>query len=309
MAHSALRLRAGALVAAGALTLGGLVAASPAAAEPIEPFQPTIELSQTSFPAGDWQDGFTLTGSGFDPSIPTADFYIGASGENGGGVIYDATVEVADDGTIDTVIVPDRPTQAPDANGYPKYSATVSQVVGEGEDAVWNNSNAVPITITEGVTLVLPAQPSPEQVTAGLAAEFTGFGADEPIAYSVVLERYLQDEQRVELIAEDEGLVNADASGAGSLTVALAGAQEGDYLILSLTGTESNRIAEAFANVTAAVPAPAPAPVDPAPAAPAGDRLPDTGVDLGIGITALALLAFGAGALLVTRRTRASLQR
>src|SRR5690349_15698155 len=60
--QSTLGLRAGSLAAIAVLALGGLAAAAPAAAEPLAP---KIELSHTSFPAGDWLGGFTVTGSGF----------------------------------------------------------------------------------------------------------------------------------------------------------------------------------------------------------------------------------------------------
>ncbi|WP_308797968.1 hypothetical protein [Agromyces silvae] len=307
MAHSALRLRAGALVAAGALTLGGLVAASPAAAEPIEQDQPTIELSQTTFPAGDWLGGFTVTGYGFDPEFPTASLSIGASGENGGGGIFFDDVDITSEGTFEAVIDPRVPTQAPDANGYPIYTVSVAQNVGTPQ---WLVSNPVTLTITEGASVTAPGELTAAEIAAGITATYAGFASDEPIGYEFLLWRWTEAEGE-QLIDEDWGNTQADSNGAGTVTAALEGAQPGDTVEVNIYG-EGGRIAAAWIQVVE-VPAPAPTPVDPAPApaAPAGDvnRLPDTGVDLGIGITALALLAFGAGALLVTRRTRASLQR
>lgn len=304
LALSASRLRLGALAAAGALTLGGLVVASPAAAEPIG-YEGTIELSRTSFPAGDWQDGFTLTGSGFDPSIPTAEFGIGSAGEQGGGSVYTTIVDVAEDGTVGpVVIVPDAATQAPDAAGYPVYTAAVTQV---GTDDTWVYSNRVEIEITAGTSLVLSGEATPEALTAGISAQFAGFGAEEAIEYGFGLLRYTEEN---ELIDEVYGEAVADASGAGTITAALEGAQVGDTLAIFVDGIETGRIAELYVQVVAPAPAPVPTPVDPAPAAPAGDvnRLPDTGVDLGVGIAALALLVLGAGAIVVTRRTRAAQQ-
>jgi LPXTG-motif cell wall-anchored protein len=266
------------------------------------PAAPQIELSQTTFPAGDWLGGFTVTGSGFDPSVPTAEFGIGASGANGGGMVFSETIDVAEDGTIEAFVVPDEPTQAPDAEGFPIYRAAVSQVV----DGEYLNSNQVVITITEGVSLSAAAEATVEQVTAGVAAQYAGFDSAEPIAWGYALWRWTEAEGE-QLIDEAFGEGAADANGAGSFSSALEGAQVGDTIQIRVVG-DSGRIAEAWVQVVV-TPAPAPAPAPAAPAAPAAaPRLPDTGVELGIGFAALALLVAGAGAIVVTRRTRASQQ-
>lgn len=303
MAHSALRLRVGALTAAAGLTLAGLAAASPAMAEEV-PATPQIELSQTSFPAGDWQDGFTVTGSGFDPSAE-ATLTIGQSGANGGGILDEEVVEVAEDGTINAVVVPDEPTRAPDAEGWPKYGASVYQVI----DGEWIYSNNVDITITAGVSLDASAEATVEQVAAGVSAQYAGFGSAEPIEYGFALWRYNDENGESEIISEAYGDVTADEAGAGTISAPLANAQVEDWIQIRVRG-ESGRIADAFVQVVATpAPAPAPAPAPEQPAAPAAaPRLPDTGVDLGIGFAALALLVVGAGAVVVTRRVRASQQ-
>lgn len=304
MAHSASRLRVGALIAAAGLTLGGLAVASPAAAEPLEPAEPTIELSQTTFPAGDWLGGFTVTGSGFNPDFPTASLSVGANGENGGGAIYFENVDITSEGTFTAFVLPEEPTQMPDANGWPKYRVGASQNVGT---EVWLYSNSVELTIVEGASVSAPGQLTAEEVAAGVSAQYAGFGSDEPIYYEFFLWRWTEADGSQQ-IAEDSGETQADAAGAGTVTAALAGAQPEDTVEVRIYG-EGGRIAAAWIQVVAA---PVPTPVDPAPApaAPAGDvnRLPDTGVDLGIGIAALAFLAFGAGAILVTRRARAMQQ-
>lgn len=307
MAHSALRLRAGALAAAGALTLGGLAVASPAAAEPVGPAQPTIELSQTTFPAGDWLGGFTVTGSGFDPDFPTASLTVGSSGENGGGAIYTDEIDVTSDGTFVADVWPDAPTQTPDANGYPVYGVSVAQNVGGDQ---WIVSNNVQLTITEGASVTAPGELTAEEIAAGITATYAGFASDEPIGYEFVLWRWTAPEGE-QLIDEDWGNTQADANGGGTVTAQLEGAQPGDIVEVWITG-EGGRIAAAYVQVVEPTPAPVPTPVNPAPApaAPAGDvnRLPDTGVDLGMGAAALALLVLGAGTLLVTRRARAAQQ-
>lgn len=306
MAHSPLRLRLGALATAAGLTLAGLAAAAPATAAEVD--APVISLDQTTFPAGDWEGGFTVTGSGFDPSVPTAQLTIGSMGQNGGGSLYDQSVAVSSDGTIEALIVPTAPTQAPDAEGFPKYGVSVAQEIAPGQP--WIFSNNVELTITEGASLTGPEQLNTDEVAAGVAAQFAGFAAGEAIAYEFVLERWSEAEG-TRVIAEAAGVTNADAAGAGTISAALAGAQAEDFITISISGEESGRVAAAWVQVVAApAPAPAPAPADPtaAPAAPAAQtaRLPETGIDLGVGIAALALLVLGAGAVLVTRRERAA---
>ena len=302
MAPSTSRLRLGALAAAAALALTGLAAASPAVAE--ETPAPIIELDQTTFPAGDWESGFTLTGSGFDPSVPTASFSIGSMGENGGGQLWGAEVAVAADGTINELLVPDVATQMPDADGWPKYTANVGQEIVEGEP--WLQSNRIELTITEGASLTAAAEATAEELAAGISAQFAGFAADESVAYLATLSRW-SEEDGTQVIDEIEGTVTADAAGAGSLTAALAGGQDGDFVRISISGEQSARVAAAFTQVVAApVPAPQPVPVAPVTTAATGPQLAETGVELGIGVAALAFLVLGSGAIIVTRRIRAT---
>ncbi|QEO14348.1 hypothetical protein FLP10_07890 [Agromyces intestinalis] len=302
MATSTFRLRVGALAAAAGLVLAGVAAASPAAAAD----DPVISLDRTTFPAGDWEDGFRITGSGFDGTVPTAELSIGSMGENGGGQLWGTTVTVAADGTIDTVVVPSGATQVAGENGYPRYVVSVGQQITEGEPWLW--SNRIDLTITEGASLSVAAELTPEQVAGGVTATFAGFTAGEAVYYGIGLFR---DGELVDAI---EDAVDADDSGAGTFGGALEGAQVGDYLQLYADGDTSGRVAEGWVQI---VEAPAPAPVDPeAPAAgtPAaaeasGNQLAETGIDLGIGTAALALLVLGAGALIVVRRRSALAQR
>ena len=301
MVSSNLRLRTGALAAAAGLLLAGVVAASPAAAE--EVVAPVIEVDKTTFPAGDWEGGFTVTGSGFDPSVPTAELSIGAMGENGGGGIYSEDLAVSADGTIDAVVVPDAATVVPDAAGWPKYFVVVAQEQAPGQP--WLNSNRVDLTITEGASLTVAAEATAEQLVAGLNAQFSGFAPGESVSFLVTLSRWNQEEEITELIDEVEGVVTADAEGNGSISGALEGAAIDDSVRIDVVGEESSRVAAGFSRVVA-TPAPAPGPA-PAPAGTAGGaQLAETGVELGAGIAALALLVLGAGVLIVTRRVRAT---
>jgi hypothetical protein len=302
VAPTASRLRIGALAAAAALALTGLAAASPAAAEEIP--APVIELDQTTFAAGDWEDGFTVTGSGFDPSVPTASFSIGSHGENGGGQLYGEEIAVSAEGTIEATIVPNVPTQMPDADGWPKYTASVGQEIAAGQP--WLFSNRIDLTIIEGASLIAAAEATAEELAAGISAQFAGFAADESLSYVATLSRWTEADG-TQVIDEIEGTVTADAAGAGSLTAALAGGQDGDFVRISVAGEQSARVAAAFIQVVAA-PVPVPEPVPAAPVTPAetGPQLAETGVELGIGVAALALLVLGSGAILVTRRIRAT---
>ncbi|GAA1516641.1 hypothetical protein BJ978_000901 [Agromyces terreus] len=308
MASTAHRLRLGALAAAAALALTGLAAAAPASAA--EGDAPVIALDQTTFAAGDWAGGFDVTGSGFDPSVPVAEVSIGANGENGGGQLWSAEVAVAADGTIDEHLVPDQSTQAPDENGYPKYNVNASQHLGE----TWLFSNSVALTITEGVSAAAPEEASADQLAGGIAVQFSGFAGGESVQYTAVLHHWNEADEVDEIVDQAEGAVTADGAGSGGFTVALAGAQEGDYVVIDLVGTESMRLGSAWTSVVAADVAP-PAPVDPAPApavdaaAPAaatGPQLAETGPDLGIGLAAMALIALGAGVVVMRRRTAAT---
>ncbi|WP_157009295.1 hypothetical protein [Agromyces laixinhei] len=299
MAISTFRLRTGALAAAAGLVLAGFAVASPAAAEEVP--APVIELDQTSFPAGDWQDGFTVTGSGFDPSAPTAIVSVGSRGENGGGQLFEVDVPVEADGTIDALVVPtDAPTQVPDEAGWPKYSVSVGQEVAAGQPWLW--SNRIDLTITEGASITAAAEASPEELAAGVTAQFAGFAPGESIAFTVELSRWTE-EDGTQLIDELQGTVTADANGAGSISAALTGAAVEDWASFSVTGEESARTARATTRVVEAQAPIVPAPAAPAPAA-AGPQLAETGVELGIGFAALALMVLGAGAIVVTRRVR-----
>ncbi len=301
MAPSASRLRVGALAAAAALAFTGFAAVSPAAAEEL-PAAPVIELDQTTFPAGDWEGGFQVTGSGFDPSVPVAYFSIGASGENGGGELFGQEIAVSAEGTIDALIEPDVPTQIPDANGWPRYSASVGQVIIEGEP--WLFSNRIDLTITEGASLTAAAEATAEELAAGIPVQFAGFAADETVSYLATLSRW-SEADGTQVIDEIEGTVTADAEGVGTFSTALAGAHVGDFVNISVAGEQSARVAAAWVQVAAA-PAPVPEPAAPVTPAATGPQLAETGVELGIGVAALALLVLGSGAILVTRRIRAT---
>ncbi|WP_127791959.1 hypothetical protein [Agromyces sp. LHK192] len=300
MATSALRIRVGALAAAAALSITGLaLGAAPAVAED----GPTISLDRTSFPAGDWDGGFTVTGSGFDTTVDTATLSIGSYGENGGGVAWSTEVAVSPAGTISAAVVPEAPTQAPDSTGYPQYRVNVGQQIAEGQP--WLFSNTVDLTITEGTSLTVAGEASPEQLAAGISAQFAGFGADEPLFSYFDLLRSTEGADQPELVDSVEADVTADASGAGTISAQLAGAHVGDFVVVWI-GSEGGLQAEAFVQVVEA-PAPAPEPADPAAAAPAaastGPALAETGVEpLAVGVAAFALVALGALVVVARRR-------
>ncbi|WP_139415539.1 hypothetical protein [Agromyces laixinhei] len=291
MAISTFRLRTGALAAAAGLVLAGFAVASPAAAEEVP--APVIELDQTSFPAGDWEDGFTVTGSGFTAGADVnLQLSISSGPSSGEGATLGSPVVADAAGNISTHVTPTNVAVIPDADGYPKYSVGASQSV----DGANVYSNWVALTITAGTSITLPDAVSPESLAAGITVKFAGFQPGEAVRYSGEL-----------FVAGDltvvDGEAAADDAGAGSFVLALAGAKVGDGLHINLAGQESERAAEAYVSVTEAQAPVVPAPAAPAPAA-TGPQLAETGVELGIGFAALALMVLGAGAIVVTRRVR-----
>ncbi|MRG59842.1 hypothetical protein GE115_08170 [Agromyces sp. CFH 90414] len=294
MATSTYRLRVGALAAAAAIALTGLAAASPAAAG--ETPAPVIQLDRTEFPAGDWGTGFHVTGTGFDAALGAVTISVGAAyGPSSGEGLYETTVAPTADGSIDVQVLPVRDAAAPDESGYPRTAVSAHQVVSPTQNL---RSNSVPLTITPSSAappaVTIAQVVSPEQLAAGLTVNFSGFGAGEPIYYSVGVLRAGAP------ITEPGGSQEAaaDASGAGSFVATVPGAQVGDVLEYFVTGGNTGRNVNAQVPVVAAPPAPA------APAAtPDGPALAETGVEpTVIGIAALALVALGALTVVVRRR-------
>lgn len=292
MAISALRLRTGAIVAAAGLMLAGLAAAAPAHAADA----PVISLDQTSFPAGDWEGGFTVTGSGFAPGVAAELMLSVSSGPSSGGSSPLGSIVPDASGNISIAVAPTDVTTLPTATGYPKYAVGATQSVG-GENVY---SNFVELTITAGTSITLPTAVSPESLAAGITISFAGFAPYESISYYYDL--YSEG-----AFVPVDGFTTADATGAGSFVATAAGAKVGDSLEVGVFGEESERQALVYARITEApAPVPAPAPAPAAPAAAAGTGLAETGVDLGIGFAALAFLVLGAGAVFMTRRVRAA---
>jgi hypothetical protein len=291
-----LRVRAAAIAAVVALPLAGLLAAAPAQAADA----PVITLDTTSFPAGEWGAGFHITGTGF---VGTGDVTVSVSvstGPSSGETLYDTIVTPDAEGAIDAQVVPTRDAPVTSESDYPRISVGAMQRL---DDTDWLVSNFVALTITESdvpePTVSLGQVVSPDQLATGLTANFAGFGADEPIYYGFQLIR------NGEPVGEFAGLEEtvADAAGAGTVTATIPGALVGDVLAYYFSGDETGRFIEGEAPVVAAPVVPAGESTTPAAA---GPKLAETGVDLGIGVAALALLVLGAGAMLVTRRARAT---
>ncbi|UOE43552.1 hypothetical protein [Agromyces larvae] len=296
MATSALRLRVGALAAVAGLALAGFAAASPAAAE--ETPAPTITLDKTSFPAGNWGAGFHVTGTGF---VGTGDvsISIGVSyGPQSGDGLYQTTVTPDNAGAIDVQVVPTRDAPVTSETDYPRVGVVASQQLTDTERLV---SNSVALTITASdvpaPTATFAQVVSPEQLAAGLTLNYSGFGASEPIYYGFLVIR--DGEPINELVGGLQQAV-ADASGAGALTATIPGAQVGDTLAYYVAGDTTGRSIDEETPVVAA----------PAAAAPtAGTGLAETGIDLGVGTAAIALLVLGAGSVILVRRRAALAQR
>ncbi|MCD2440694.1 hypothetical protein LQ757_00225 [Agromyces sp. SYSU K20354] len=174
--------RAGVVAAFAGLALVAF-AASPAAAEEVTvpaesvvteevpggteatpaPVAPSIQVDKTTFPEGDWLGGFTVTGSGFDPSVSTAWVAVRA----GEGTLAGTQADVTPDGTFSVLITP-VDTVAADSEGRPRFTVSASQTLGDGSVLV---SNEVLLTITAPPAPTTPGTPSPAAPTAAPAVD------------------------------------------------------------------------------------------------------------------------------------------
>jgi hypothetical protein len=164
--------RAGAVAAVAGLALMAFGAAPAAAEEVTVPAQsvtteeapagteeapvaiaPSIQVDQTTFPEGDWLGGFTVTGSGFDPSVSTAWVAVTA----GEGTLTGAEADITPEGTFSVLVTPVDKVAA-DSEGRPRFIVSASQTLGDGSVLV---SNEVLLTITATSVPAAPGASSP----------------------------------------------------------------------------------------------------------------------------------------------------
>ena len=174
--------RAGVVAAVAGLALVAF-AASPAAAEEVTvpaesvvteevpaaseeapaPTAPIIQVDQTTFREGDWLGGFTVTGSGFNPSVSTAWVAVAA----GEGTLTGTQADVTPDGTFSVLITPVDNVSA-DSEGRPRFTVSASQTLGDGSVLV---SNEVLLTITAISAPTAPGGSSPAAPPAASAVD------------------------------------------------------------------------------------------------------------------------------------------
>lgn len=277
--------------------------------------QGTLTVADTTFTAGTWGAGVEVTGEGFIADMEVTVF-VGASGENGGGVIAESIVTADAEGNLEATVVPsaDNPPVSPDENGFPKYSVGYTYII----DGEYFSGEGIPLTILPGTAITGPAEVDPQALKDGVDAQIVGFGDDTTVTVS--LEVYHPDTNEWESLSTSNQPV---VDGAGIVTVSASYTdgsliEAGSSFRAVVTGDTTGVVATWYF-VTAGAVAPVdppvdPAPVDPAPVDPAspgatGPELAETGVnDQGLlagGGFALLMLAAGAGSMIITRRKAA----
>lgn len=216
---------------AGALALGlGFVAAPAVAQEE----RISFELAETTFTEGDWGNGVEFTVSFDVPDtldIHAVELEVSAQETDGGGLIGLTEAEEQEDGTWTGTVLPDTLPVAPDADGYPSYSAnalfswTDGVASGQREPAT-----AVELTIVQDEEEATE-HPAPELSVSddvfttdgwgdGIEATLTlGEGVTEDDVFDVVFFVYEVTGEEFEIIAD--GSLRGDEGQDGSYTITL----------------------------------------------------------------------------------------
>ncbi|WP_022891601.1 hypothetical protein [Agromyces subbeticus] len=161
--------RNGAIAVAAGILLAGLAATSAVAddmPETPDDDSPVIVIDRTEFVAGGWEDGFTVTGSGFIPNEPGHIVY----GRIGPDTSFSPAeeFETDDNGAFEIHVDPWEPATA-DSPDQPAFAVQARQL----SDGTWLTSDWVPLTITAPVETevpTVPVAPAPADVAPAAAA-------------------------------------------------------------------------------------------------------------------------------------------
>lgn len=223
-----------AVALAGAATLGLGLVAVPATAAPGEP---TVVLANSTFKAGSWGDGVQFTVTDVREGVETVELSVGSMGENGGGLVAEPVeAERQEDGSFTGTVLPDAdtPPVAPDANGFPRYTATAGyEYIDEnGDEQIATTS--VELTITEGVSVTGPAEATVGELAAGVPLQFQGFNSNETVTGDI---RYFNAETgEEESIGDFSATLGQNGAGEGVLTI--TGASVGHQFRVVASGEE-----------------------------------------------------------------------
>ncbi|HIY66533.1 MAG TPA: hypothetical protein H9830_09680 [Candidatus Agrococcus pullicola] len=235
-------------VLAGTLALGLGCIAAPAMAQEE---RISFDLAETTFAEGDWGNGVEFTVSFDVPEtldIHVVDLEVSVQDAEGAGLVGFTEAEEQADGTWTGTVVPEAPPVAPDADGFPIYTAnalfswTDGVAAGEREPA-----SAVELTITEDAA----EHPAPDLSVSsdvfttdswgdGIEATLTlGEGVTPDDVYDVVFYLYEVTGEDFEVIAEDFLWGDEAQDGSYAITLqpegapAIAEDEDGPYYALS----------------------------------------------------------------------------
>lgn len=210
--------RAAAMLA-GAATLGLSLVAVPATAAELGD-DLVVDFGNTTFKAGSWGEGVTVTVEEVPEEVETLTVSIGSMGENGGGLVDQAEVVQQEDGSYAGTVLPsnDYAPVAPNAEGWPKYTASVGyQYEDEAGETQYVNES-IDLTITEGVSVTGPEEATVAELAAGIPLQFAGFNSGEVVTGDI---SYFNDETGEEVSIGEFSTepLGQDGSGEGVLTI------------------------------------------------------------------------------------------
>ncbi|MGJ9411850.1 hypothetical protein ACHAAC_03990 [Aeromicrobium sp. CF4.19] len=222
-----------ALVGAGALSLG--VLAAPASADLGDPISLAVE--NDTFTAGSWGEGVDFVVTDVPEEVDEITLTIGSAGRNGAGPVADPIqADEQTDGSYTGNITPPREVApvAPDADGFPEYTATASYSYEDAEGEAQFVSDSVELTIEEGLSVSGPENATVGELAEGIDLEFAGFQPDESIDGDI--EFFNPETGEYDTIGDFAATLGPDGSGEGTLTI--INASPGNAFRVSIDATE-----------------------------------------------------------------------